>query len=380
MFSSRPKPLWWIVAEKEAKEILRSPLLLALSFLLPIFFLFILGFGINLDVENIPIAIVDHDNTVLSREFADSIYNNKYFALTGVSDKRSAIKLLKTNRLRAIVVIPENFEKRIREGRLSEIQILIDGTYPYRADVIRGYMASLSSSFTEKLIKRWLEKRGLRVKPSPVHLVVRSFYNQSMLSAYSLVPGLFVIILFINLAVLSSLSIAREKDYGTIVNILTSKISRLSFVWGKVVPYFLAGLINLVTLLILSLSIFHLPFRGNLLSFFVVSSSYILATCFFGTFVSSFSKTMIGAQFAAMVIAIIPSFLYSGFLMPVSSLGKGGKIEALLLPCKYYMDSVRGIFLKGFSLSESLRNLPPVLAFAFVMLALSVILFKKREG
>ncbi len=367
------------IALKEFKEIFRNPVMLMLSFGIPVVFFFILGFGISLDVSNIPLAIVDYDGKKLSREFAESIYNNRYFTLVGYLNLEEAERLLKINRLRAIVVIPDNFSRRLYMGRSSEIQVLIDGGYPFRADVIRGYISSVVAKFNKNLLKRWLNKRGVDYEIEPVKLDIRSFYNQAMKSEFSLIPGLFVIILLVNLTVLTSISIVREKDYGTIFNIYTSVVDRFSFITGKIITYWAIGIVNFLTLFLLSFMIFKLPFRGDFLSFLFISNIYIMISCLLGALISSFTKTMIAAQFVAMVVTIIPSFLYSGYLMPVSSLGREGRIEAYLFPAKYYMDACRGSYLKYMSISDLKGQTFILIVFCTILFLLSSLLFKKRE-
>lgn len=226
--------LLWAVAEKEFKEIFRNPVMLLLAFGVPVVFFFVFGFGINLDVENLPLAIVDQDRSKPSQDFADEIYNNKYFTLVGYMDLNEAERLVRLNKLRAILVIPPGFSRRLHEGKASEVQVLIDGTYPYRADVIRGYITAVAQRFNEKLARKWLKQKGIDIELNLVELDVRSFYNQSIKSTYSLVPGVFVIVIMINIALLASISVVREKDYGTISNIYTSKISKSAFLLGKI--------------------------------------------------------------------------------------------------------------------------------------------------
>ncbi len=378
-YSLKRKPLWLVITLKEFKEILRNPVMLLLSFGVPVVFFFILGFGINLDVNNIPIAIVDYDNSKLSRNLGDGIYNNRYFTLLGYLPYEEVERLFKTNKLRAIVIIPKNFSRKIYANRSSEIQVLVDGTYPFRADIIRGYISGIVGKFNESLIKNWMKKKGIDVEITPVKLQIRSFYNQAMESKYSLIPGLFVIVLFINLTVLASLAIVREKDYGTIVNIYNTTIGRFSFVWGKIAPYILVGIINLLTLFVLSFWVFKLPFRGDPLTFFFISLFYIISACLLGAIISSFTKTMIAAQFVAMIVTIIPSFLYSGYLMPVSSLGKAGRIEAHLFPAMYYMNVCRGSYLKSMNLSRFKYELMVLFLYVILMFLAASLLFKKRE-
>ena len=368
------------VADKEFKEIFRNPVTLLLAFGVPVVFFFVFGIGINLDVENLPLAVVDMDGSKLSADFSEQIYNNRYFTLVGYMSRSQAERLMRLNKLRAILIIPPGFARRLYEGRTSTVQVLVDGTYPYRADVIKGYMAGMVSRFNEALLRDWLGARGMKPNLEPVSLDVRVLYNQSIKSAYSLVPGVFVIVILMNTTILASLSVARERDYGSIYNIYTSSLSKFAFVVGKIVPYWFVGMVNVATMLLLALLLFRIPFRGDPVAFALSSGVYVLAACLLGILVSIFTRSMIAAQIVSMIITVIPAFLYSGYLMPVSFLEPMGQIEARMLPAMHYMNACRGIFLKGFGIGDVLSSVCAMLVFCACIFALSMLLFKKREG
>ncbi len=370
------------VSSKELKEILRSPLFLLLAHFVPIALFLVFGFGLSLDVENIPTALLDMDRTQASRELINGLVKTKYFRLQEEgTDNHQLINLLKRGKIRLAIIIPPQFRKRLYQDRASPIQVLIDGTYPYRGLVIKNYVAAYLTSFNLKLTRDWLNRRGMTsLNLQPIELETRFLYNPSLVSSYALVPGLLVVILMMNPAIMAALAIVKEKDYGTIYTIYSSPITRWEFLLGKVIPYYGLNFINVLVLFLLSIILFQVPFKGSLALLLLGSVIYIFTTTGMGLVVSAFTRSMVAAQIVTIIITIIPSFLYSGLLMPVSNLGRAGEIEAHLFPAMYYMKIVQGTYSKVIGLKEMGTNYLVVLAYGVALFCLGLVLFKKREG
>ncbi len=370
------------VSGKEFKEILRSPLLLLLTHFVPVALFLVFGFGLSLDVEHIPTALLDMDHTRMSRDLVDGLVKTKYFHLTHrVTANGQLIDLLKEGRVRLGLVIPPQFQKRIYQDRSSPVQILVDGTYPYRALVIKNYVGAYLATFNSRLARDWLNRRGLtHVNLQPITLETRFFYNPALESTNSLVPGLLVVILMMNPAIMAALAIVKEKDYGTIYNIYSSPIKRWEFLVGKALPYYVLNLVNMGILFLLSITLFGVPFKGSLPLLIFGSLLYIFTTTGMGLVVSSFTRSMVAAQIVTIIITIVPSFLYSGLLMPVSNLGKAGEVEAHLFPAMYYMKIVQGTYSKVMGLEELWVNYLIIVGYGTVLFLTSLLLFKKREG
>ena len=370
------------VSGKEFKEILRSPLLLLLTHFVPVALFLVFGFGLSLDVEHIPTALLDMDHTRMSRDLVDGLVKTKYFHLTHrVTTNGQLIDLLKEGRVRLGLVIPPQFQKRIYQDRSSPIQILVDGTYPYRALVIKNYVGAYLATFNSRLARDWLNRRGLtHVNLQPITLETRFFYNPALESTNSLVPGLLVVILMMNPAIMAALAIVKEKDYGTIYNIYSSPMRRWEFLVGKALPYYVLNLVNMLALFLLSITLFGVPFKGSLPLLLLGSLLYIFTTTGMGLVVSSFTRSMVAAQIVTIIITIVPSFLYSGLLMPVSNLGKAGEVEAHLFPAMYYMKIVQGTYSKVMGLEELWVNYLIIVGYGTVLFLTSLLLFKKREG
>jgi ABC-2 type transport system permease protein len=370
------------IIQKEFKEIIRSPLYLLLAHFVPLALYLVFGFGLSLDVEHIPTAFLDLDRTQTSRQFIDGLIETKYFHLTREArNNRELVELLKKGSIRLAIIIPPQFQKRLRQDLASPVQVLVDGTYPYRGLVTKNYLTAYLASFNQGLIQKWLKKRGLtNVNLQPIKLETRFLYNESLISSFSLVPGLLVVVLMMNPATMAAIAIVREKDYGTIYNIYASPTSRWEFLTGKLIPYYFLNLANILVLSLLSITLFGVPFKGSFLLFLLGSLLYIFTTTGMGLIISAFTRSMVAAQFVTIIITIIPSFLYSGLLMPVSNLGREGEIEAHLFPAMYYMKIVQGTYSKVIGLKEMAMNYLVLLIYGVTLFLLGLTLFKKREG
>ena len=370
------------IIQKEFKEIIRSPLYLLLAHFVPLALYLVFGFGLSLDVEHIPTAFLDLDRTQTSRQFIDGLIKTKYFSLTReAQNNRELVELLKKGAIRLGVIIPPQFQKRLRQDLASPVQVLVDGTYPYRGLVTKNYLTAYLASFNRGLIQKWLKRRGLtNVHLQPIKLETRFLYNESLISSFSLVPGLLVVVLMMNPAIMAAIAIVREKDYGTIYNIYASPISRWEFLTGKLIPYYLLNLVNILILFLLSITLFGVPFKGSFLLLLLGSLLYIFTTTGMGLIISAFTRSMVAAQIVTVIITVIPSFLYSGLFMPVSNLGLEGEIEAHLFPAMYYMKIVQGTYSKVIGLKEMAMNYLVLLIYGITLFFLGLVLFKKREG
>lgn len=370
------------IAIKELKEIFRSPIFLLLAYFVPIVLFIIFGFGLSLDVERIPTAIIDLDKSVLSRDLANAFIKTKYFRLAKkVKRPDELYPLLKSGEIRLGIVIPPDFGRRLHQDISSEVQLLIDGTYPYRATVIKGYTRAVLGAFNHQLAREWLMERGwAKVELRPVEMEVRFLYNEALKSFYALIPGLLVVVLMMNPAIMAALAIVKEKDYGTIYNIYASPIARWELLVGKLMPYYGISATNILILFFVSLLLFSVPFKGSFFLFLVGSLLYIFTTSGIGLLISIFTRSMVAAQIITIIVTVIPAFLYSGLLMPVSNLGREGEIEAHLFPAMYYMNIVQGTFSKVIGLRALWFSYLALIIYGAILFSLSLILFKKREG
>lgn len=373
------------VAHKEWREILRDRLFFSLAFVVPPALMLIFGYGLSLDVEKVPFAIVDYDRTTLSRDYAYRFIGSRYFDFKGyATNERELDPLLKDNRIRAAIVIPPSFQKNLRLGRAAHVQTLIDGTIPSRAQTTKGYVAAINGNFNVELLAQHFSRlRGLpldqaRERVQPMSLEVRYLYNQSVKSIWSLAPKLIMLVMIFVPPLLTAVGIVREKETGSIYNIYASTVSRGEFLLGKLAPYVAISIANIAVLWLLATQHYGAPFKGNPLFFFLASVLFVICTTGIGLLVSLLVRTQLAAIVVTLVVTMVPALDYSGFLMPVESLGGEGGVEARLLPAMYYTNIVVGSFLKGVGLEVLWVDLLVLVGYTVVLFAAGYILFSKR--
>lgn len=375
------------VASKESREILRDRLFFALVLVVPTVLMIVFGYGFSFDVENIPIAIVDHDGTALSREYAHRFIDSRYFDFKGYShDVRELEPLLSDNKLRAVIVIPEHFQDRLLTPRPVAVQTLIDGTFPSRTNITKGYMTAINAAMSEELIASYgARKRGLPVeqverKIQAVRLDIRFLYNESVKSDWSIAPASIMLVLLLAPPFYTALGIVREKESGSIYNIYASTVTRLEFLVGKLLPYVTISTFNSLILYALARWMFGAPFKGDPLFFFLVTVLYVICTTGMGLVISVLVRTQVSAMVIAGVTTMIPGILYSGLLFPIESLADASLVIAHLFPAKYYTDVIHGSFLKGVGIEVLWPEVLSLSFFAAILLTIGYLLFHKRPS
>lgn len=373
------------VAFKEWRETVRDRLFLLMSFLLPPLWMVVFGYGLVLDVEHVPFAVLDRDQSSLSRDYVYRFMESRYFDYRGsVHDERDIDRLLGDTVIRMAIVVPDRFEERLLAGRPVTVQTLLDGTFPLHADTLKGYVISVNRAFTQELLTDFLARtRGLgpeevRRIVEPVSIETRYLYNQKVLSTWSMVPALIMFSMMVASPLLTALGVVREKETGSIYNIYSATVSKAEFLIGKLVPYFVISMINVAVLLVLAVWLFRVPFKGSFTVFFSASLLFVLCTTAMGLIVSLLVRTQMAALIITIIIAMVPTFLFSGFLVPVSSLSLGAQVQAHLYPAMYYTDVVRGSFLKGLELTAMWTDLLALAGFAVALRLVAYSLFTKR--
>lgn len=369
------------VTSKEVKEIVRVKLFLILAFVVPFIMFNVFAYGISLDIEHMPFSYIDYDRSQLSAQLVEK-FKGRYFEMKEqIFTPQQADRLLTSGSLRAVLVIPQDFSKQIYRGRTAEVQFLIDGGYPYRALTIKGYGQAIISSFNRELIEEKLQQAGYRtVRGQPIKTETRYLFNESLKSSNALVPSLIAIILLMNPAVLTALAISREKEFGTIYNIYSTPIRKWEFLIGKIIPYLIISAINFTVLVITVRLLFQITMKGHFIDLIPGAFVYVLINVSIGLLVSSVTRTMVAAQIVTIIVTVIPAFLYSGLLIPVSNLEGGARIMAYLYPTMHFMKMIHGVYLKNLNFYDLLPHLMLLILYFFILFSLGIMAFRKREG
>ncbi len=373
------------IAFKEWREIMRDRLFFALAFVVPASLMLVFGYGLSLDVEHIPFAVVDHDRSTMSRDYLHRFIDSRYFNYQGhLRSERELGPLLADSKIRFAIVIPPKFQEKLLAGRPVAVQSLIDGTFPFRTATSKGYVIAINAAFNSELLAGYISRR-LGVSPEqaavmaqPIRVQLRYLYNQEVKSVWTMASALMMFVLMITPPFLTALGVVREKENGSIYNIYASTVTRGEFLIGKLAPYVGISVINILILWLMATALFGAPFKGDPLFFFIASVIYVTCTTGIGLLVSLIVRTQVAAMMLTVVVTIVPSVLYSGLLVPIASMDSQGQFEAHLFPAMYYTDIALGSFLKGIGL-EQLWDKALVLAiYAVVLWILCYLLFHKR--
>jgi ABC-2 type transport system permease protein/ribosome-dependent ATPase len=336
-------------------------------------------------VENIPFAVVDRDRSALSRDYLYRFSESRYFSFQGyLASEKETDALLQSGKIRAAIIVPEKFEDRLLAGQPVGIQTLIDGTFPLRTDITKGYVIAINSAFSEERLIEFLTRRSgisrqqAEVRVRPVKLEVRYLYNEEVRSTWSMVPALVMFTLMLSSPLLTALGIVREKETGSIYNIYSSTVTRVEFLAGKLLPYVLISWVNALVLWVMATLWFGVPFKGTLLFFFSASLVFVLSSTGIGLVISLLVRTQIAALLITMIVSILPTILFSGLIVPVSSLSPGSQIQAHLFPGMYYTNIVRGAFLKGVGPEVLWVDVLALAVYAAVLQIVGYRLFTKR--
>lgn len=363
------------VAVKEVREIRRSPLYLALAFAVPLIIEILFGYGLTLDVRNIPFAVADHSHSRASRDFLDRVQHSPYFHRKFNLDRFQELeRLLQEGKVRTGLVFFPDFERRFYTSGDPEFQALIDGSFPDRAEAIRWYLEAITAEYNLALARRLAPGR-----PFPtIQVEPRAWFNPDLKSKNFIVPGLLVTTLTFYPALLASIAIVREKETGSILNVYISPIRPWEYVAGKLLPYLGIAFINYLFLFLMGDWLFNVPFRGSFIFLTGATVLFLLATTSLGLLMSTLFKTQVASMLLTTVITLIPAFIYSGFFISVNSMGPEAQFMAYILPPTYFMEIVRGIYLKGLGPTFYLPQLLALALFATAFLGLAVRRVRKR--
>jgi ribosome-dependent ATPase len=367
----------WAFARREAVELQHDRVRLAFSVFGPILLMIVFGYGISLDVDHLPFAVLDSDGTAASRTYIDSFRGSYYFVEQApLYSYEELDRRLRNGELRIAMEVPPGFEKDLQRGRQPEVNAFIDAAVPFRAETSRGYLDGIQDLYEKQL----REQKGLPQVSKPINFEVRALFNQDFKSIYAMVPGDIMLLLILIPSMLTALSVVREKELGSIANFYAAPATRLEFLFGKQLPYLGVALIQFATLVTLAVVLFQVPLKGSWLTLVTGGLVYVMASTGFGLLISVFASTQTAAIFAAAIITILPAVQFSGMFVPVSSLSGGAWIGAKIFPSTYFQAISVGTFTKALGFASLWTNVAALGVIALVYFCLSVLLLKKQEN
>lgn len=371
---------YWAVFSKETTLILRDSQTLIMTLFFPLFMLVLYGYGVTVDINNVPAAILNYSGGPASRDLIKKINATGYISANYIARNYNEInELLVKGDIILAIVFPPDFESKIKRGEPTTIQVLVNGSDANTGSIAMAYQASIISSYNVTLMVESAGRQGVAARAiSLVSPQTRIWYNPELKSVNFVAPGVIAIVMMILGSLLTSTSIVREKETGTIEMLIATPIHRLELVLGKISPYIAVSLIAVIIVILFSHFAMGVPIKGNLGLLFLGGLLYLTCALGFGIFVSAVTNTVNAANLLAMFSSLLPSILLSGFIFPVESMPRAVQIITYVIPARYFIAIIRGILLKGVGLTTLWPEFLFLLVFGAALLLFSASLFKKR--
>jgi len=365
----------WAVARKETIQLRRDRRSLLLAFALPLLLLLLFGYAIDWDVRDIALAVVDQDASPESRELVDGFLASGYFTLVArPASPSAAARLFARGEARLLLVVPPGFAADLAGGRTARLQVLLDGSDANTATIALAYAEAVARTFGQRVALHG------ELVTLPLVADSRVWYNEELASRNMIVPGLVAVIMMVIAAMLTSLTIAREWERGTMEQLAATPVTRVEVVLGKLLPYIAIGLIDTAATSALGVWLFGVPFRGSVLLLFPLAFFFLCGGLGLGLFISAVTRSQVLATQLALILTFLPAFLLSGFMFAIENMPPVLRALTYLVPARYFLVVTRGIFLKGVGIEVLRTQGLLMVAFALVGIALAVRSFRKELG
>jgi len=338
--------------------------------------MFVFGYGISLDVENLSYAVLDRDQTTLSQNYALNLSGSRYFIEhPPLANYTDLDQRMRAGELALAVEIPPGFARDVARGKAVQIGAWVDGAMPRRAETVRGYVQGMHQGWLVDMATRRLGQSAT----GPATIETRFRYNPDVKSLPAMVPAVIPMLLLMIPAMLAALSVVREKELGSIINLYVTPVTRSEFLLGKQLPYVVLAMFNFGLMTLLAVTVFHVPVKGNFLALTVAALIFVTFSTGFGLFASTFTRSQIAAMFVTVIGTMIPAIQFAGMLNPVSSLEGVGALIGRIYPASYFLAISRGVFNKALGFANLQNAFWPLLLSVPVILGLSIVLLKKQE-
>ncbi|EPO5572672.1 TPA: ribosome-associated ATPase/putative transporter RbbA [Klebsiella pneumoniae] len=365
-------------SRREALELRRDPVRSTLALLGTVILMFIMGYGISMDVEDLRFAVLDRDQTLSSQGWSQNLAGSRYFIEQAPLRSYDELdRRMRDGELAVAIEIPPNFGRDIARGTPVQIGVWVDGAMPNRAETVRGYVQAMHLAWLQEMAGR---QSSPQRDTSLISIETRYRYNPDVKSLPAIVPAVIPLLLMMIPAMLSALSVVREKELGSIINLYVTPTTRSEFLLGKQLPYIVLGMFNFFLLCALSVFVFGVAHKGSFLTLTLAALLYVTIATGLGLLISTFMKSQIAAIFGTAIITLIPATQFSGMIDPVASLEGPGRWIGQIYPTSYFLTIARGTFSKALNISDLWGSFIPLLIAVPLVLGLSVLLLKKQEG
>lgn len=366
--------------KKEFLQFRRDPKMFGIILIAPVVQLIFLGYAANLDIDKIKLLVFDQDKTYTSRQLVNSLISSEYFVLVEYADNYNELTHnLDYGKAVVALVIPNDFEKNIYRKQTAKLQSIFDASDGNTASIGAGYLQQIILQFAQNISIEILQKSGMKISPvGNISAEVRIWYNPTLKTRNYMVPGIVGLLLSIVTLLLTSLAIVKEKEVGTMEQLIVTPLKSYQIIIGKLVPFIILGFIAVVIVLSAMRLVFDIPVKGSLLFLFISAFFYILSTLGLGLYVSTISKTQQQAMMIAVFLVMMPMVFLSGFAFPIENMPKIIQYISYIIPLKYFINIIRGVISKGLGFNELWLNALVLLIMGLFILTLSSIRFRKR--
>ena len=362
---------------REALELRRDPVRLVMALFGSLILMLIMGYGITMDVNDLSYAVLDRDQTSLSQNYALNLSGSRYFLEhPPITDYADLDRRMRSGELSLAIEIPSGFARDVQRGTPVQIGAWIDGAMPQRAETVQGYVQGMHQGWLIDIAKT---RFGQDIAAGAASIETRFRYNPDVKSLPAMVPAVIPLLLLMIPAMLTALSVVREKELGSIINLYVTPVTRSEFLIGKQIPYIVLAMLNFLLMSLVTVTLFDVPVKGSFLTLTLATLIYVGFSTGFGLFASTFTRSQIAAMFFAMIGSMLPAIQFAGMINPVSSLEGVGRLIGEIYPATHYITISRGVFNKALGFADLQAVFVPMIAAAAVILGLSIALLKKQE-
>ncbi|MFI4938904.1 MAG: ABC transporter permease [Burkholderiales bacterium] len=367
------------IARKESLQVIRDPRSLMIALLLPLMQMFMLGYGVNLDVQHIPLCAFDQEGTQQSQDLLKHFANSRYFEMHKVvANIAEATHQIDDGVCQLAVVVPAGFTRNLADKGAATVQVLIDGTDSNTANIAANYASAVVGGYSSDVELKAIQRRGGQVQTlAPINVQARVWFNEDLESRYFIIPGVVALVMAIVGAQLTSLTISREWERGTMELLISTPVTPLELMMGKLFPYFAIGMADAAICLVLAVEWFEVPFRGTLLTLFFTTSLFLIVVLCIGYSISAAIRSQVGASQIALIVTMLPTTLLSGFTFPIDQMPRLVQDVTYLVSARYYVTILKAIFLKGSTIFELAMPVACLAIYAAVLVLLAARVFHK---
>jgi len=364
---------------KEFLQLKRDPRMLPIIFVAPILQLIIIGYAVTFDVKNISLVICDLDSSQMSREFYQSFESSGYFNIEYFIENIEEVDYyLDKSLANIVIVIPKNFSHNISRGALTKIQVLLDGADANSANISMSYTSSIVVNYNQKILIEFKDKSGYELNFARVIPETRVWFNPELISAKYFVPGVIGLLLTLMTVLLTAMAIVKEKEIGTLEQLIVTPIKSWELIVGKLVPFIIIGFIDVIIVVTAGILLFNVPLKGNFFLLLLSCIPFLFSTLGLGMFVSTISRTQQQAMMMSVFIVMLPFIYLSGFTFPIENMPEIIQFTTHFIPLKYFLIILRSLFLKGVGISEIWDEMLIMSLIGIAIFGLSLLRFHKR--